>query len=352
MRKAILIFCFLWGCLLSTGQDIDFAKVFLRNIDGGYLGQHADNSKDKSGTGIQSIGGGGIYIGDINRNKFNGKGMLIAGPKGKISNLPDAYVYVGGFIKGKKHGSGTVYAPNGDVIYKGRFEDDKPLSAYPQPNPDESKYFSMMELDGGIYLGEVQNGVPHGFGICVDNGGYYWIGNSREGERKGLSILIYDTNTWEAVNYDGNGYTVINNSQQADARNSQIHQVNKQIWNETFTGLMDCAENLVRIGAEYSAAKNSSGTSGEVYSENSTGSGSKSKGGKAGAANKKGNDCGTAWQTASRTYSDYETQLVPNGARTATDPSQRAQIRSKMRSLRQKWEARGCTITKSPYEDG
>ena len=53
--------------------------------------------------------------------------------------------------------------------------------------------------------------------------------------------------------------------------------------------------------------------------------------------------------TASRAYSDYETQLIPNGSRTA-DLSDQPSIRSKMKSLRTKWEARGCPITKSPYE--
>ena len=48
-------------------------------------------------------------------------------------------------------------------------------------------------------------------------------------------------------------------------------------------------------------------------------------------------------------YSNYESQLVPNGATTAS-LSDQPSIRSKMKSLRTKWEARGCPITKSPYE--
>ena len=116
---------------------------------------------------------------------------------------------------------------------------------------------------------------------------------------------------------------------------------------------------LVEVGAQYQAMQSDGASAGEYESSYSgsessgTGAaragGSSSRSGAHSAGNKnKKDDCGTAWMSDSRVYSDYETQLIKGGQ----SLSDRSSIRSKMKSIRKKWEGRGCPFTKSPHEDG
>lgn len=53
----------------------------------------------------------------------------------------------------------------------------------------------------------------------------------------------------------------------------------------------------------------------------------------------------------SRVYSNYEDQLIQMKTFPEKyDASQYKEIQRKMRNIRKKWEARGCTITKSSHE--
>jgi len=93
------------------------------------------------------------------------------------------------------------------------------------------------------------------------------------------------------------------------------------------------------------------------YTEDSTNSNSSSSSSKSTNSSKtqsKTADCGDAWRQDSRTYSDFETQLIK--MRTYPEnssghyTSDYTNIQSKMRQIREKWEARGCRINKSQYE--
>ena len=89
-------------------------------------------------------------------------------------------------------------------------------------------------------------------------------------------------------------------------------------------------------------ASNSSSSSSTGASSSNSSSGYKSL--QSGTSNNSQKaDCGQAWITDSNTYSNYETLIIKG------DPDS-DNIRAKMRQIRQKWEARGCKITKSPYE--
>jgi tetratricopeptide (TPR) repeat protein len=115
-----------------------------------------------------------------------------------------------------------------------------------------------------------------------------------------------------------------------------------QLWQELGTSLVNLGAAVNNLNS------NNSGTS-SVSTNNSATSGRNT-----GTANTKSKaDCGSAWRTDSRTYSNYESQLI----RMRTYPEQYpnyasdySSIQSKMRQIRQKWEARGCRITKSQYE--
>ena len=87
-------------------------------------------------------------------------------------------------------------------------------------------------------------------------------------------------------------------------------------------------------------------TSSSDYSSSS--SSSKSKRSK---TDVKKNECGSNWMSDSRVYSNYEDQLIQMKTFPEKyDASQYKEIQRKMRNIRKKWEARGCTITKSSHE--
>lgn len=313
-----------------------------------YIGQRADN-KDKNGTGLQRLGSGGIYIGDFNCNKYTGRGMLIVGD-GQIKNLPGTYVYIGSWLKGKKNGRGTCYAANGDIVYQGRFENDKPVETYPQPDADIITYFNLIEDQDGAYIGEVKNGEPNGFGIYIQPDGTYWVGNSKNGKRNGIGTFINGADSWEVVKYKDGGYTSINSSDIYNARRQRYAEVKSAQMSEFWHGMSEVATGLVSVGQQYVELKNSSSSSSigtentSVASGSSSSKSSKSSG--AGSSSKSKNDCGTSWMSDSRVYSNYETQLIKGGQ----SLDERNDIRNKMRQIRQKWVQRGCTFTKSPHE--
>lgn len=323
-----------------------------------YIGQYADNNRDRTGTGMQQLKNGEIYIGDFLNGKHSGYGMLIAADGKGIKGLPDAMFYVGNWIDNKREGMGACYTSNGDLIYRGNFSNNKPVDPYPSLSADETVYFSDMQLPSGEYfIGELRNGIPDGFGLYVLADGTRSIGRVKGGHRYGLSLLIAGTDYWMLVKWDknSNGYTALTDASEFDARRAEHAAVQARInaeLKESFMELLDegfqLANNFMEMKQQYSGG---SATYNDADYEGTAGSSGGSSSKKGSKVSGKGNDCGTAWMTDKRAYSDYESQLVPNGARTATDPADRNRIKSKMRQIRQKWEKRGCQFTKSPYED-
>ncbi|MBD5174298.1 MAG: hypothetical protein HDT06_00585 [Bacteroidales bacterium] len=355
--KRIFLFAIVLAAALSVdANDIATLLFGSQNPKNTYIGQMADNGKDKTGTGMQLQKKGNVYIGDFSHGKMNGLGMIIAGADGEIKNCPGTAVYVGKWINGKKEGKGTCYGPDGDIVYSGTFSDDMPVNPYPTIKPDVMRWFTTLELaNGEFYIGEVQGGVPDGFGLFMLNNGPLNIGRVNNGARTGASLLVDGPGVWELVKWETpDSYTTITSSREYAQRKSVYNEVKSQQMQEFRRGMTEVFTGMADVAAEYQAirAEHSSSNSGSAYSNSPSSGSSSSQGGKSRTSSgSKKADCGSAWHNDSRSYSDLETQLVPNGARTATDESQRRSIKSKMRSIRQKWEARGCPITKSPYED-
>ena len=321
-----------------------------------YIGQYADNNRDKTGTGMQLSKNGSLYIGDFINGKYSGYGMLISADGTSSKETPGAMFYVGEWINNKKEGRGACYAPNGDLIYRGNFADNKPVDPYPTPNADETSYFSDIELPYDEYfIGELKNGIPNGFGLFVLTDGMKSIGRVKSGTRYGMSLLIDPTNEWMLVKWgsNGKGYSVLSTTKDFNARREEYAIVKARINAELRESFMELLDDGMKLANNYVEMRQQLQSGSDNLYSNDTASGSMSsasRNSKSGSSSSKGNDCGSAWMSDKRTYSDYESQLVPNGARTATDESDRKRIRSKMRQIREKWEKRGCPFTKSPYE--
>ena len=352
MKRITSLFVAMTATALMAVAQTDLASIIFSQAGKkvNYIGQYDDNRRDKNGTGISRDKQGNVYVGDFMRGKFSGYGMLIMANNASIKDLPGATIYVGEWIDGKREGKGTCYSHDGDVIYSGLFSENFPVSPYPTPRPDQTHSFSDTNTQSEYYIGEMRNGKPDGFGMFLTDEGTLAIGKVTAGRRTGVGLLLAGDGNWKMVKWSGyNTYDEISSTADYNTRIATYREVASKQHAEFRQGMLEVASGLMQTAAQASQIKGgSAAASGAEHMASNASSGSSSHSRKS-ASTKKGADCGSAWMTASRAYSDYESQLIPNGSRTAA-LSDQPSIRSKMKSLRTKWEARGCPITKSPYE--
>lgn len=314
-----------------------------------YIGQYADRHKVKNGMGIQRYHNGDVYCGDFHQGKRYGKGMLITA-EGIGKYAPGSTVYIGNWQDGKMHGKATCYASNGDIVYRGVFNEGKPIEQYPSTNTDINEYFTMKELGDELFWGEVKKGIPHGIGLIVQSDGGLWFGTLKNGVRTGVSITIYNSDCWEVGEWENGKYRPFDNSEIVASRRDEYKAAKKKIRSQLSDEFWGVAQGLAEVGMNITTLTNKSK---QVSFENKSTQDieqnmNKRKTPKASVKTNSKNDCGSAWMSDSRTYSNYETQLIRDiGSLSSSDISR---IKSSMRSIRQKWEKRGCIITKSPQE--
>lgn len=359
----IILFVFFVTCLIQSSlsqniiEDIfskSFEVVSDKNRNELYKGQII--KKKRSGMGLLKIKDGTLYIGDFSKGEMTGIGMLLVPEGDFVSYCDNCSVYVGNWQDGKKNGSGICYAKNGDVIYSGKFKEDRPINAYNSPNNSLLQYFSLFEdSDGNMFLGEVNNGKFNGFGVIVFNNGDLWLGNFRDGLKKGVGLHLMYNGEWETLNFMDDNYDVISSSTNYKNIEESRSLANKQSLGFVFDNFAAAASSAAGVASSIRAIKqgdnNSSGlqNNGSGFDEtNRTGKNNNSK-----TSNNKVSDCGSSWRIDSNTYSNYETLLIK--MRTYPEKydnytSDYRDIQAKMRQIRTKWEARGCLITKSQYE--
>lgn len=357
-RLLASFYLFLICSISANAQDIG-EIIFGQKPKSDYIGQYKDNHKQKNGMGIQRLKKGSVYIGDFSDGKMSGKGMLFAG-QNDLPNIPGTMVYVGHLINGKKERNGVCYAPNGDILYKGRFSDDKPVDVYPQSDPDELSFFTMMEWGDDLYWGEVRQGVPHGAALVMNDDGTLWYGTHEAGEKKGICISIFGEDSWEVGVWENNEYKAFNSSeivaerrqQYVEARSALRSELRKEFWNAA----LGLTQSVLNIASEASRNKRgavdvAAGTATEVDTgARASGGNNASKGDKTTASASSGSEssCGTAWLIESRAYSNYETLLIYHGEDMTADEIK--DVREKMKKIRTKWEKRGCPFTQSTLE--
>lgn len=347
LRNNLLTIILALACVYSlNAQDFDVTSMIFQDNDIEYMGQLDLKQKGKNGIGIYKDGKN-VYFGDFSHNKKSGYGMLIAGKNGKIKGLKNCMVYIGSWLDGKKHGKGICYDFNGKIIYQGRFEDDKPLSTYPSTT-SSSSYFSIIGLDGGVYIGELLDGVPNGYGLFVANDGELSFGKVKDGVRYGTSFLSYNPYSWKIVKWEGDSFTEITNSNIANNRSQAYKEAHDQYYSRIWSDLAEVAQGLSGVAnqyVEYQSSKNGGSTSSYSGSYSSSGSTSSSKNKSSVSSSKTSQDCGSAWQTDSRNYSNLETRAM-----NCAKESEYKSIQDEMRRIREKWTSRGCHITKSEWE--
>ena len=83
------------------------STLFKKDKNDNYKGQYMKGAQN--GMGIQKIKSNEIYIGDFVKNKKHGFGMLLVSEESKIKELPETSIYVGRWQDDKKDRSGRCY---------------------------------------------------------------------------------------------------------------------------------------------------------------------------------------------------------------------------------------------------
>lgn len=365
MRVMRYIFCILLVFLFflsASAQEKHISKIFSKAFEvmnekskkESFKGQILKGKRN--GMGFLKEKDGSIYVGDFYRDVISGYGMLIAPENNYINNCDSCIVYIGNWQKGMKSGFGVCYANNGDIIYQGQFEKDKPIGKYPMANTNQQKYFSCINLgNGNIFLGEVNQGNANGYGTIVLQNGDLWLSSFKDGKRNGVGLYLLYNGEWETINVDDDNYDVISSS--ANYRN--IDATRKEAFKNSlseamgyFTAAVQQTIELVgsiqsmKCGVTYAPNENVNNAEGiSPSSANKSNKGTSISSPYSLSANQSKN-------IDSRTYANYDGMLskMRTGIIEYND-SNRKEYQSKMRTLRQKWEQRGERFQHSKNED-
>lgn len=162
-KKSYILLFFSFFLLISNAQEKSINHIFSKTLEvvneknkkESFKGQILKGKRNGMGVLLQR--NGALYIGDFYRDMISGYGMFIASEDSYVDNCDSCTVYIGNWKNGVKSGFGICYANNGDIIYQGQFEKDKPISQYPSNNIDLQKYFSYFDFGNGEYfLGEME----------------------------------------------------------------------------------------------------------------------------------------------------------------------------------------------------
>lgn len=247
MRYLTFIFILFLPSLLQA-QDISSILFSNHSID--YFGQITDKGRNKDGMGLYKLKKGNLYAGDMKMNKIHGFGMMIAGEKGDISHCDGAFVYVGEWESGMKNGKGTVYDRSGTAIYNGTFTNDIPSEKYPSEEIDIAKRFSYLDLQEELYIGEVENGKPEGYGLTFDEEGFIFLFPFRNGMENGVGIVIFPPNSWATFKARDEQFFPISSSQEQAQRTEN----NKAVAAQARTELMQSLNNVLDAGVQLAEA--------------------------------------------------------------------------------------------------
>ena len=233
-----------------------------------YMGQYDFKGKRKNGYGIERYRNGNIYVGDFNKGKVAGRGMLLALDKG-IPNVENAVVYVGNWVDGKKEGKGVCYDSSGKVVYKGSFSNDKPLTS---STTRTEQNFSTIEMGEELYVGETIGKRPNGYGLKLCKNGAIVFGVFKNGAIRGVCMTLFSPDNWEVGQWVDGKYRPFNNSTEANSRTSEYLTLTaehrKQVRAELFTATMNFANSAVDLAVTIKENRNV--RSGNVYSESLT----------------------------------------------------------------------------------
>jgi len=356
MRKILLIL-FVNLSLISQAQILythlqipySSSNVTEKDKHGFFVAQRVKGKL--SGTGLYKYKNGTLYIGDFKDKKPNGFGMLICSEEDTVANCPNSKIYVGKFKDGLKRGKGVCYNSNGEMIYRGRFENDMPLSEFTTMN--DSRYFSDAKTDELYYIGEFEGATPNGFGSIFFTNGDILISKFKDGQRIGINIYLEHDGNWTSENVeDGNSILISSSREYASYVEGSKSEWNAS-WKEVLGSLSDWTAALNELSLKLESISQSSNyNSSEVFQDYDSSEIQIDKKGSSISDDKYNLSEQRVYNQDKSTYFKYDGMLsqVFAGNRNAS----RNEIKSwqnKMKQLRQKWEAKGKKFPHVANED-
>ena len=265
MLKRKSVFALLFGLVLSSNMVAqDLVELFFPEKSTSYMGVTLDNGKTRSGLGVLRLKNNGVYVGYFNRNKFNGKGIQVAPKNQTIENCGEGIIYIGRWLNGKKYGNGHLYNKSGQLIYEGRFENDRPCGQL-LSQPDTLRTFSFLEIkqdeESEIYVGEVASSLPNGFGIYYDDE-CFTIVESKDGAQHGLGLMLFPSIGWSTFKVENGLYTELDNSANLNKRHERRKEERRKARQDLLNAFGNFATGMAQVASNVQQIRNSgNGTS-------------------------------------------------------------------------------------------
>lgn len=352
MLKKKSLLPILFNLVLSSNMAAqDLVELFFPDKSTSYMGVTLDNGKTRNGLGVLRLKNNGVYIGYFNRNKFNGKGMQIAPRHQFLENCGEGFIYIGRWLNGKKYGNGHLYNKSGHLIYKGRFENDKPCGQL-LSQPDTLRIFSFLGIKqdekSDIYFGEVESGLPNGFGI------YYYddcftIVESKNGAQHGLGLMLFPSIGWSTFKVENGLYTELDNSANLSTRNERRKEERRKAGQDLLNAFADFANSMAQVASNIQELQNKGNSTPSYesadYRVEGTYTSSDTSGNKYNIGNQQ------SYNKDKQTWGNYDSLLSSHfyGGRNATC-SEVQQWQRKMKDLRARWNGRGKSFPDSSNE--
>lgn len=253
VNKSLFVASFIFFVCVSAEAQRLGDLLFGADSKVNYMGQYNYNGKRKNGFGIERQRGDVIYVGDFVEDNISGRGMLISQQKG-ISNVPGATVYVGNWMNGKKQGKGVCYNVEGNIVFSGKFDGDKPVSG--SEIDKQGQHFAIINDGEMCYLGETVNNSPNGLGLTVVNDGSVIFGTVREGHYEGIGMMFYSPELWEVGRWTDGQFKAFDNSQIAASKLAAFKQENKAINSQMFGYFAQAAQSITQLTTDIVTASN------------------------------------------------------------------------------------------------
>ena len=169
---------------------------------------HVFNKEQDSSSSIHTIyanNGELLYKGEMKSGKYHGQGTLYG---------VDGCKWEGQFVDGKLHGQGKSYYANGKIEYDGQWENSYShgmgIEYYEngdtyegefsegKPNGQGTYYFA----NGAKYEGHFENGEFNGEGTLYFSNDNKYVGGFKNGKRHGKGVFYYRDGNRESVIYE------------------------------------------------------------------------------------------------------------------------------------------------------
>ncbi|MCC8036690.1 MAG: hypothetical protein LIP02_00915 [Bacteroidales bacterium] len=189
----------------------------------GYKGQRV--REWRKGYGMQRLEGGSFYVGLFQDDHATGSGIIVAPGIQFLANCDSTAYYVGKVVDGVPQGAGKCYNDYGKLIYKGAFDQGRPVDPYPSATIDDPHRFVNIDLDEGMYLFcEATDTVLDGLSYMVGTDRSLWVGRFKNNDISGLTMNCTPLGDWQTA-YVRDGQAQVQSSATEYAMYDAMQQV-------------------------------------------------------------------------------------------------------------------------------